>query len=127
MLMTDPSSGLMLPREFIDQKMALKKVIDDLVDNCVLSHQHIRETYYLQLHMKFDKMNSDEFVISQPMITSKLPPFVTNQFVFWVNNVKGICELLWMTSKDAKGKIKVDFNTSGVAYLQAKGAMPRTA
>lgn len=122
-IMQDPVSGLMLPREFIDQKQALKKVIDDLVDRVVCANQSIRETYYLTLHMKFDKFMPSEFVINQPVITYKLPPFVSNQFVFWVNNVKGICELLWMTSKKGK-KLVVDFNTKGVAYLQAKGAMP---
>ena len=121
--MQDPSSGLILPSQFIDEKKALKKVIDDLVDECVLAHQHIKETYYLILHMRFDKHNPNEFVIDIPLITFKLPPFITNQFCFWISNKKGICELLWMTSKK-NGKLTVDFNKEGVAYLQAKGAMP---
>jgi hypothetical protein len=122
-MMQDPGSGLLMPKQFVDQKQALKKTIDDLVDSTVLSNQHIRETYYLTLHMKFDKNFGNEFHISRPVISKKLPPFVTNQFVFWVNNSKGICELLWMTSK-RNGKLAIDFNKEGVAYLQAKGAMP---
>jgi hypothetical protein len=122
-LVEDPVSGLVLPRQFIDQKQSLKKVIDDLVDSAVNSNQHIRETYFLTIHAKFDKFDPSQFTISQPVITYKLPPFVSNQFVFWVSNTKGICELLWMTSKKGK-KITVDFNTQGVAYLKAKGAMP---
>ena len=122
-LMQDPSSGLLLPRQFVDEKVALKKVIDDLVDKCVYDNQHLTFTYYLQLHMRFSKHDSAQFEISQPVITTKLPPFVSNQLVFWVNNQKGICELLWMVSKRS-GKLAVEFNKSGVAYLQAKGAMP---
>ena len=123
-LLQDPGSGLVLPRQFVDEKQALKKVIDDLIDEAVLSHQHLKDTYYLTLHAKFDKRDPSQFVISQPVITSRLPPFTSNQMVFWVSNKKGICELLWMVTKDRLGKLKVDFNKTGVAYLQAKGAMP---
>lgn len=122
-LMQDPVSGLMLPRQFVDEKQSLKKVINDLVDDAVLSNQHLLKNYYLVLHAKFDEKDPSQFKVSQPVITYKLPPFVSNQMVFWVSNKKGICEILWMVSKK-DGKLKVEFNTSGVAYLQAKGAMP---
>lgn len=122
-LLQDPTSGIMLPSQFIDQKRALKKVIDDILDDAVYANQHLKKTYYLVLHAKFDKWQPDKFIVSQPVITYKLPPFVSNQFVFWVNNEKGICELLWMTSKK-NGKLAIEFNKTGVAYLQAKGAMP---
>lgn len=123
-LLQDPASKLMLPRNFIDEKQALKKVIDDVVDRAVLANQHIRETYYLTLHAKFDQLDPTQFSISPPMITYRLPPFISNQMVFWVSNVKGICELLWMVTRGKDRKLKVEFNTKGVAYLQAKGAMP---
>lgn len=122
-LLQDPISGLMLPRQFLDEKQALKKVIDEVVDDVVLSNQHLKNNYYLTLHAKFDRFDPSQFKISQPVITFKLPPFVTNQMVFWVSNSKGICELLWMTSKKNR-KLSIEFNKSGVAYLQAKGAMP---
>jgi hypothetical protein len=123
-LLQDPASGLMLPRQFVDEKIALKKVIDDVVDHAVLANQHIKHTYYLSLHAKFDKYDPSKFVVSQPVITSRLPPFTSNQMVFWVSNEKGICELLWMVTRGSNRKLKVEFNKSGVAYLQAKGAMP---
>lgn len=123
-LLQDPASGLLLPRQHIDEKQALKKVIDEVVDSAVYQNQHLKETYYLTLHAKFDKVDSSKFVISPPVITRRLPPFTSNQMVFWVSNKKGICELLWMVTRDRNQKLKVEFNTSGVAYLQAKGAMP---
>lgn len=120
----DPVSGLILPRQFIDEKASLKKVIDDLVDNAVMSNQHIRENYFLSLHAKFV---GEDFTISEPVISFKLPPFVSNSFVFWVSNSRGICELLWMVPTKKQGeKLKPQFNTKGVAYLQAKGAMPKS-
>lgn len=122
-LLQDPGSGLMLPRQFVDEKASLKKVIDELVDNAVNANQHLKETYYLVLHAKFDKHDPSQFMVSQPVISFKLPPFVSNQLVFWVSNSKSICELLWMTSRK-NGKLAVEFNKTGVAYLQAKGAMP---
>lgn len=125
-LLQDPASGLMLPRQFVDEKLALKKVIDDVVDNAVLAHQHLRDTYYLSLHAKFDKLDPTQFVVSPPVITSRLPPFTSNQMVFWVSNKKGICELLWMVTRGENKKLKVEFNKTGVAYLQAKGAMPKS-
>lgn len=123
-LLQDPSSGLLLPRQHVDEKQALKKVIDDVLDSAVLANQHLRETYYLTLNAKFDKFDPSKFVVSRPVITYRLPPFTSNQLVFWVSNKKGICELLWMVTRGDNGKLKVEFNKTGVAYLQAKGAMP---
>ncbi len=122
-MLKDPGSGLMLPRQFVDEKQALKKLIDEILDDVVYANQRVKETYYLTLHAKFDQFDPNKFVVSQPVMTYRLPPFVSNQLVFWVNNGKGICELLWMTSKK-NGKLAIEFNKSGVAYLQAKGAMP---
>lgn len=122
-MLQDPVSNLILPRQFVDEKQALKKVIDEILDNSVYANQNIKKTYYLVLHAKFNKFDPSKFEVSIPVITFKLPPFVSNQMVFWVNNQKGICELLWMVSKK-NGKLAVEFNKSGVAYLQAKGAMP---
>lgn len=123
-LLQDPESGLLLPRQHVDEKVALKKVIDDVVDKAVLDNQHLKRTYYLTVHAKFDRFDPSKFIISLPVITYRLPPFTSNQMVFWVSNAKGICELLWMVTRDKNGKLKVEFNKTGVAYLQAKGAMP---
>lgn len=123
-LLLDPKSGLLLPKKHVDEKLALKKVIDDVIDSAVLDNQHIRETYYLTINAKFDKNDSSQFHVSRPVITYKLPPFMSNQLVFWVSVKKSICELLWMVTRGNDGKLKVEFNKDGVAYLQAKGAMP---
>lgn len=123
-LLQDPKSNLLLPRQHIDEKQALKKVIDDVIDNAVLSNQHIRENYYLTVHAKFDQHDPSKFVISPPIISLRLPPFMSNQMVFWVSNKKGICEMLWMVTRAKDRSLKVEFNKSGVAYLQAKGAFP---
>lgn len=124
-LMECPQSGLMLPRQFIDQKQALKKVIDDYVEKVCSAYSHLDHSYFLTLHAKFDPFNPSEFKIDAPKITKKLPPFMSNSFVWWICNRKGLCELLWMVPPKKKGeKLKVEFNKDGVAYLQAKGAMP---
>ena len=124
-LLQDPTSGLMLPRQFVDEKLALKKVIDEVVDSAVLANQHLKKVYYLTVHAKFNQIDPSKFEISPPVVTYRLPPFTSNQMVFWVSNSKGICELLWMVTRSSKDKkLKVEFNKTGVAYLQAKGAMP---
>lgn len=123
-LLQDPASGLLLPRQHIDEKQALKKVIDDVIDKAVYANQRRSENYYLTVHAKFDQFNPTQFIISPPILTNRLPPFTSNQMVFWVSNKKGICELLWMVTRGNNGKLKVEFNKTGVAYLQAKGAMP---
>ncbi|HJZ04593.1 MAG TPA: hypothetical protein VJ327_01870 [Patescibacteria group bacterium] len=126
MLATCPHSGLILPRDFIDEKEALKKLVDKYVEEVVNACKHLDRTYYVVFHGKFDQAGSGEFHISRPVVTHKLPPFMTNQIVFVVNNKKEICELLWVVpARGADKKLKVDFNTKGAAYLQAKGALPR--
>lgn len=120
-----PTSGLFLPKHFIDEKTSLKKVLNDWVDKVVMTYQHIDSNYFLTFHAKFSETNSEEFCIDSPKITYKLPPFISNSMVYWVSNKKGICELLWIVPPKKKGdKLSIEFNKEGVAYLQAKGAMP---
>lgn len=120
-----PATGMLLPSNFVDEKQSLKKSIDSWVDRAVLEHQWIKGTYFLSFHAKFDRFDPTVFTIDAPKITKKIPPFLSNSMVFWVNNEKGICELLWIVPAKKKGqKLKPEFNKAGVAYLQAKGAMP---
>lgn len=124
-----PTSGLILPRQFVDEKQALKKVIDEWLDKTVMQHQHLDYPYFITFHAKFNKFNPEEFNLDPPVITDRVPPFTSNQLVWWVDNKRGICELLWIVPPKRPGekKLKVEFNKEGVAYLQAKGAMPKSA
>jgi len=124
-MMECPTTGLVLPRQFVDEKQALKKIIDEYVEKATREFQWIDGNYFLTFHAKFDPMNPSNFNIDQPKVTRKLPPFLSNTLVWFVSNKRGICELLWMVAPKKQGeKLKVEFNKSGVAYLQAKGAMP---
>jgi len=118
-----PVTGLMLPPKLIDDKTSLKNEINKVVENAVNSVK-LNENYFLILHAKFDKLDPDAFVISQIVASLKIPPFTANQMVFWVSPSKGVVELLWMVPPAKQGeKLKVEFNETGVAYLQVKGAM----
>lgn len=123
-LVQDPVSKLILPSKFVDEKVALKKVIDDVLESCVMLNQHIKKPYFLILHARFNKHDGGQFTISEPVATFKFPPLVSNQMVFWIDNSRSICEMLWIVTKNQQGKLNVEFNKKGVAYLQAKGAMP---
>lgn len=125
-MMKCPESGLVLPEKFVDAKMSLKKVIDEWLEKTVMMHQHLDRPYFITFKAGFSPDAPEEFKVNPPVITHKLPPFHSNQMVYWVNNQKGICELLWMVppKKPGEKKLNVKFNTQGVAYLQAKGAMP---
>ena len=119
-----PDSGLILPSEFIDHKRSLKKCIESYVDSILNDYQHISQPYFITFHAKFDPLDPSVFTIDAPKLTTKLPPFISNSLVYWVNNKSGIHELLWMVAPKKPGeKLHVEFNTEGVAYLQAKGAM----
>ncbi len=121
----DPVSGLLLPTKFIDEKQSLKRSIEEVVEKAVNSMQHVTKNYFLSISAKFDKQDPTVFNIAQPVATFELPPFKNNQLVYWISNSRGIKELLWMVAPAKKGeKLKVEFNKSGVAYLQAKSVMP---
>jgi len=123
-MMLDPISNLILPVKFYEEKNSLKKSIESIVDK-VLREVKNQDTYYINLHAKFNPNDPSEFMMDTPRITLRLPPFTSNQLVYWVDPKKGICELLWMVAPKKKGeKLHVEFNTKGVAYLQAKSAMP---
>ena len=124
-MMRDPVSDLILPRSFIDEKTSLKQIINETIENVVRSHGHIKGTYYLTFNAKFNEYDPTEFRIAEPKLTRRLPGFCSNSMVYWVNNSRGVKELLWIVAPKKPGeKLKVNFNTEGVAYLKAKGAMP---
>ena len=124
-LVEDPMSKLMLPRQFVDEKQALKKVIDQYVEEAI-NRSPYKDNYFITIHAKFDRFDSSQFQMNTPILTKKLPPFISNTLVFWVSPKRGVKELLWMVSSRKRGqKLKVEFNKEGVAYLQAKGAMPK--
>jgi hypothetical protein len=124
-MMKCPTSGLFLPQKHIDEKESLKKVINDFVEKAVNAFSYVKDNYFLVFHAKFDPINPENFNIDCPKACYKIPPFMSNQMVFWVSPKRGLCELLWMVAPKKKGeKLKVEFNKTGVAYLQAKGAMP---
>ena len=121
-----PETGLILPTKFIDEKQSLKKSINELVDNAVNDLSYVKENYFLTIHALFDQYDPSIFKFSQPKATEKIPKFMSNTLVYWVSNKRGICELLWMVPAKRPGeKLKPVFNTKGVAYLQAKDAMPK--
>jgi len=113
--------GLLLDPAFIDEKEMMKSHLNKAVETIVNQNQKRTEPYFIVFHEKADAVNS-RMKIS---VSTTLPSFVTNQIVFWVCNKRGICEWLWTVPPKEKGqKLRVEFNKSGVAYLQAKGAMP---
>lgn len=123
-----PVTGLILPTKFIDEKQSLKKSIDDEVERAVneMDHKNFKDNYFLTIHAKFDQHDPEVFRIGRSKASTKIPSFMTNTFVFWVSPKRGICELLWMVPVKRPGKkLKVEFNKEGVAYLQAKQAMPK--
>ena len=116
--------GLNTTDELIEGAASLKTEINKIVEDAVNSVT-LRENYFLVMHAKFDPSDPSVFVVSQLLACLKLPPFTSNSMVFLVSPTKGIVELLWMVPAKLPGeKITPQFNEKGVAYLQAKGAMP---
>lgn len=127
-LRKDPKSGLILPRKFIEEKHSLKKSIEDVVERAVSDLSDVRENYFLTIHAKFDKDDPTTFVINAPVASLPMPKFISNSMVFWVCPPRGLVEMLWMVAPTSEGeKLKVEFNNKGVAYLQAKQAMPKAS
>ena len=116
-----PTPDILLHPDFHDEKELLKKYLGQAVDTIVMQNQNKSDPYFIVFHEKSDASNSQQKIT----VKNRLPNFVTNQIVFWVCNRRGICEWLWTVPPKEEGKkLRVEFNTSGVAYLQAKGAMP---
>jgi hypothetical protein len=113
--------SLLVDPAFFDEKEQMKDYLGKAVDAIVMQNQKRTEPYFIVFHEKSDSINS-QMKIS---VSTTLPNFVTNQITFWCCNKRGICEWLWTVPPKEEGKgLRVEFNTTGVAYLQAKGAMP---
>jgi len=111
---------LLVHPDFMDEKELLKSHLSRAVDTIVMQNQKKTDPYFIVFHEKSDSINSRMKIST----SDSLPRFVTNQIVFWCCNRRGICEWLWTVPPKEQGKkLRVEFNTSGVAYLQAKGAM----
>jgi hypothetical protein len=120
-----PTTNLLLPEKFIDEKKALKKSIDNMVEDAINEMGNETRDYLLVFHARFAKHDPSLFQVSTPIATFKIPPFTANQMVYYVSPKRGLCELLWMVSPNLKGeKITVEFNKEGVANLHKKGVMP---
>ena len=115
------SADLLLPEHFLDEKEKLKMYMGKAVDTIVNRNQRLGEPYFIIFHEQSDGINSRQKIT----LKHSLPGFITNSIVWWVCNKRGICEWLWTVPPKEEGKkLRVEFNTTGVAYLQAKGAMP---
>ena len=121
-----PDSKLILPEKFIDERRSLSKTILEVVEKAINSIGHVKENYFLTVHARFGNDDPSVLKISAPKASVKIPGFRSNTIVFWVSPVRGICEELWIVPPVKKGeKLEIEFNKKGVAYLQAKQAMPR--
>lgn len=105
----------------VDQKEILKSHLGKALDLIVNNNQKKTEPYFVFFHDTDDKVTGE--MRQKIKILDVIPGFVTGSIVFWVCNKRGICEWLWTVSKSKK----IEFNNKGVAYLQAKGAMPKSA
>ena len=65
-MMECPTTGLVLPENCIDEKQSLKKSINDLVEKATREHGHIKGTYFLTFHARFDPKDPTIFRISEP-------------------------------------------------------------
>jgi len=112
---------LLLHPDFMDEKETLKKFLNKALETIVNQNQKRDESYFIIFHEKSDASNSQHKI----RVKTTLPSFITNSIVWWVNNKQGICEWLWTVPPKEVGKpMRVEFNTTGVAYLKAKGVMP---
>lgn len=115
-------NGLLVPKGFRDEKEFLKEGLKKAVEQTVEENQHRSGRYFIEFRGAFDRINQNS-MRTHINVREDLPVFKSSQIVFYVSNRKGICEWLWSVSPDKK----VEFNKEGVAYLQAKGAMPTKA
>ena len=115
--------GLLVDPAFIDEKELLKFYLNKAIETIVMQNQNRTERYFVIFHERFDGVDS-RMKIS---VSTEFPGRITNTIVFWVCNRRGICEWLWtVPPKDQNGhQPPVEYNLTGVAYLQAKGAMPK--
>lgn len=76
-------------------------------------NQHEKDPYFIMFKQNVNiyKPNQMNAAFS---IYRQRPPFITRSLVFWVDNSRGLCELLWAVNRQRN----VKFNTKAAERLK---------
>lgn len=85
-------------KQFLDYECEeFKKKLNKFIDD----NQELRDPYFILYKQNFDQRNSN-IAREALSIYHKRPPLIVGSMVYWVDNTRGACFLLWSISHQGK-------------------------
>ena len=108
--------SLILPKYLQEREDYLNYTCDEFskkLNAFIDEHDDFDEPYFILFKQNFDPLNPS---IQNEVMSFYLqrPPLITGTMVFWVDNSRGLCFMLWSVTH--QGKVK--FNTKAASQLQ---------
>lgn len=107
--------SLVLPKYLQEREDYLHYECDEFskkLNTFIDGHQDVREPYFVLFKQNFDQKNPG---VSREAISlyQERPPLIKGSMVFWVDNIRGACFLMWSITHQGIAK----FNTKAAEKL----------
>lgn len=101
--------SLILPKYLQEREDYLHYECDEFskkLNSFIDDHQELREPFFVLFKQNFDKKNPG---VSREAISlyMKRPPLIKGSMVFWVDNTRGACFLLWSITHQGMAKFNI--------------------
>ena len=108
----DRQCNLILPDSFYEDKEAMVNSFQKSLEKFLSDNSDVDHPYFLLFKGAFDENNP---LVNRQAFSryARRPPLITNSMVFWVDNKRGACLLLWHVDDS-----KAHFNTEEAKKYQ---------
>lgn len=101
--------SLIIPKYLQDREDYLHYECDEFskkLNIFIDDHQELRDPYFVLFKQNFDRKNPG---VSREAISLylKRPPLIKGSMVFWVDNTRGACFLLWSITHQGMAKFNI--------------------
>jgi len=99
-------------RDYIDH---ISQDFGKKLEKFINEHDEMREPYFVLFKANTNHFKPNERKEAMSLYI-KRPPLMKNSMVFWVDNTRGACILLWTISSDGKAKFnhKAGYQLKGI-------------
>ena len=102
--------SLILPKYLDEREQYLNYEVEEFskkLNGFINENQDIREPYFILFKQNFDQKNPGIAREAMSVYLDRRPPLLKGSMVYWVDNTRGACFLLWTVSHQGKPKFNI--------------------